>query len=85
MAQDQGVVSKKPRTIEIDEDLRFQKREWLFQRIGIAILFAFVVSAFLGFTGMGGPMSRAESWARAARAIQVRDPRTAWRHQRRAD
>lgn len=61
MAQDEGVVSKKPRTIEIDEDLRFQRREWLFQRLGIAFLFAFIASAFVGFTGMGGPMSHAEA------------------------
>jgi hypothetical protein len=54
-------VSRNSRTLEIDEDLQFQQKEWRFQRIGIVLLFAFVLSAFLGFTGMGGPMSRAEA------------------------
>ena len=59
-------MSKKARTLEIDEDLAFQHREWLFQRIGIAVLFVFIVSAGLGFTGMGGPMSHAEAGERGA-------------------
>ena len=54
----------KKRTIEIDEDLDFQKREWLVQRIGIALLGLFVIAAALGFTGIGGPMSRAEAGER---------------------
>jgi len=57
-------MSKKARTLEIDEDLGFQHREWLFQRIGIAVLLAFIVTAALGFTGMGGPMSHAEAGER---------------------
>ena len=57
-------MSKKARTLEIDEDLGFQRREWLFQRIGVAILFVFIVGAALGFTGMGGPMSHAEAGER---------------------
>lgn len=64
MAQNEAVVTEKPRTIDIDEDLRFQQREWLFQRIGIAVLFAFVVSAVLGFTGGGGLMSHGEAGER---------------------
>jgi hypothetical protein len=59
-------MSKKTRTLEIDEDLAFQHREWLFQRIGVAVLFVFIVSAGLGFTGMGGPMSHAEAGERGA-------------------
>jgi hypothetical protein len=51
-------VSKKPRTLEIDEDLHFQQKEWFFQRIGVALLCLFVVAALLGFTGISGPMSR---------------------------
>ena len=51
---------KKP-TLEIDEDLDFQVKEWRAQRIGIALLFLFVFSALLGFTGMGGPFSHGEA------------------------
>jgi hypothetical protein len=51
----------KRRTIEIDEDLEFQKKEWLWQRIGSVLLFVFVVAALLGFTGMGGPMSHGKA------------------------
>ena len=49
------------RTLEIDEDLHFQQKEWFFQRIGVGVLVLFVVAALLGFTGMGGPMSRGEA------------------------
>lgn len=52
-------MSKK-RTLEIDEDLNFQRKEWFAQRIGIIALWLFVVAALLGFTGMGGPLSRGE-------------------------
>ena len=56
-------MSKK-RTLEIDEDVPFQKKEWFFQRIGMALLFLFVVAALLGFTGLGGPASRGEAGER---------------------
>ena len=59
----EGLVSKK-RTLEIDEDVPFQKKEWFFQRIGMALLFLFVVAALLGFTGLGGPASRGEAGER---------------------
>lgn len=55
---------KAGRTLEIDEDLSFQKREWLFQRIGLGVLFLFVLTALLGFTGMGGPFSHGEAGER---------------------
>ncbi|HKY20623.1 MAG TPA: hypothetical protein VJM31_05335 [Vicinamibacterales bacterium] len=45
------------RTLEIDEDLDFQRKEWLWQRIGIAMLILFVLVALLGLTGAGGPLS----------------------------
>lgn len=57
-------MNKKARTLEIEEDLRFQRKEWLFQRIGIAILSVFVIAAALGATGMGGPISHAEAGER---------------------
>ncbi len=57
-------MSRKDRTLDIDEDLNFQKREWFFQRVGIGILFLFVLAALLGFTGMGGPVSHGEAGER---------------------
>ena len=49
------------RSLDVEEDLQFQQKEWLFQRIGVVVLVAFVLAAFLGFTGMGGPMSHAQA------------------------
>jgi hypothetical protein len=57
-------VSTKARTLEIEEDLRFQQKEWFFQRIGVVLLSLIVLGALLGFTGMGGPMSRGEAGER---------------------
>jgi hypothetical protein len=57
-------MTGKRRTLDIDEDIQFQQKEWFFQRIGIAVLFAFVIAALLGLTGMGGPMSRGEAGER---------------------
>jgi hypothetical protein len=51
-------MSRTSRGLDVDEDIAFQKKEWLAQRVGIALLFAFVASAALGLTGMGGPLSR---------------------------
>ena len=50
-----------PRSLEIDEDVAFQRKEWRFQRVGLAALFLFVLAALLGLTGMGGPLSRGEA------------------------
>lgn len=47
--------------LEIDEDLAFQVKEWRAQRVGIALLFLFVLGALLGLTGMGGPLSHGEA------------------------
>jgi hypothetical protein len=57
VAQDEGVVTRKRRELEIDEDLEFQKKEWRAQRVGFLLLVAFVLAALLGVTGMGGPLS----------------------------
>jgi hypothetical protein len=54
-------MSRKTRSIEIDEDLPFQRKEWFAQRIGIAFVGAFVIAALLGLTGMGGPLNRASA------------------------
>jgi hypothetical protein len=45
------------RALEIDEDMAFQRREWVAQRLGVVLLFVFVLGALLGVTGMGGPLS----------------------------
>jgi hypothetical protein len=45
------------RALEIDEDMAFQRKEWLAQRLGVVLLFVFVLGALLGLTGMGGPLS----------------------------
>ena len=49
------------RSLEIDEDLRFQEKEWRFQRVGLVVLCLFVAASALGVTGMGGPLSRGEA------------------------
>jgi hypothetical protein len=51
----------KKRTLEIDEDLEFQRKEWKVQRIGIALLSLFVLGALLGLTGVGGLLSTGEA------------------------
>lgn len=52
------------RTLELDEDIAFQRKEWLGQRIGIAVLSLFVIAAFLGLTGSGGVLSHATAGER---------------------
>ena len=52
------------RTIELDDDLAFQRKEWLGQRIGIAVLSLFVIAALLGLTGSGGVLSHATAGER---------------------
>lgn len=51
--------------LEINQDLRFQRREWRVQRIGWWGLSTFVVAAILGLFG-GGPLSRAQAGESAA-------------------
>ncbi len=55
------ITSREPRGLEIDENPNFVRKEWRFQRVGVAALFLFVAAALLGFTGKGGPMSRGEA------------------------
>lgn len=57
-------MSKKGRSLEIDEDLQFQRKEWIFQRIGVTVMGIFVIAALLGLTGMGGPLSHASAGER---------------------
>jgi hypothetical protein len=57
-------MSKKQRTLEIDDDLGFQRKEWFAQRVGIGVMGLFVIAAMLGFTGMGGPLNYASAGER---------------------
>ena len=47
-------------SLEIDQDLDFQKKEWRLQRIGWGIMALLIVAALLGLTG-SGPLARATS------------------------
>jgi hypothetical protein len=51
----------KKRTLQIDEDIVFQRREWIAQRVGIVVLSVFVLAALFGLTGAGGPLSHGEA------------------------
>ncbi len=48
------------RTIDIDEDPAYQRKEWIAQRIGIGAFALLAFAAALGFTGNGGPFSHGE-------------------------
>lgn len=48
------------KTFEIDQDLAFQRREWMVQRVGWWVLVSFVLAALAGLFG-GGPLSRARA------------------------
>ena len=54
-------MPNKKRTIELDEDIAFQHKEWMWQRVGIVALALLVLGALLGLTGVGGPLSRGEA------------------------
>lgn len=53
-------MTRKARTLEIDEDVDFQRREWFWQRVGFGLLAVFVLAAALGVTGAGGVLSGGE-------------------------
>lgn len=40
--------------LEIDEDLKLERRTWVIQRISWIIMFLILIAALLGFTGRGG-------------------------------
>jgi hypothetical protein len=44
--------------LQIEEDPEFQQKEWLAQRVGLALLAVFVIVAVLGLTGAGGFLSK---------------------------
>ena len=45
--------------IDIDEDFKFQQREWLFQKVGWVVIWLLLVAALLGVFGKG-PLSEAQ-------------------------
>jgi hypothetical protein len=51
----------KKRSLEIDEDISFQHKEWIAQRIGVVVLSLFVLTALFGLTGISGPLSHGEA------------------------
>jgi hypothetical protein len=51
----------KKRTLEIDENLDFQRKEWVAQRIGLWVLAVFVFGALIGLTGVSGPLTHGEA------------------------
>ncbi len=56
---------KKRDGLEIEEDLRHQRREWAFQRVGWTVMAVIVVAALLGLFGQG-PLSWSSVTAGAA-------------------
>jgi hypothetical protein len=63
-APDSGGMSSVQRLgdLEIDQDLTFQQREWIGERIGWAVLVLIILAASLGLLG-AGPFSRATAEA----------------------
>lgn len=57
--------------LEITQDERFQRREWVTERLGWSLVTAFVVAGFLGLLG-AGPLSQASA---AAGAVSVEHQR----------
>jgi hypothetical protein len=47
------VAPKRKGTIEIGEDLVFQRREWMFERVGWAAMLLVLLAALLGLLGNG--------------------------------
>ena len=83
-------MTERPRTIELAQDLAFQRREWSLQRIGWWALAAFVALAFLGLFG-GGPLSRARAgdagdpfWVEYERFVRIGAPTRLYVHGRSA-
>jgi hypothetical protein len=44
--------------LEIDEDFAFQKRHWIWQKVGLAGLLAFLILALTGLLGGNGPLAQ---------------------------
>jgi hypothetical protein len=55
-------MKRAERSLQIDENLDFQRREWRWQRVGWVALALFVIAAAAGVFG-GGPLSQASAGA----------------------
>jgi hypothetical protein len=47
--------------MEVKQDLEFQRREWVAQRVGWALMALVVLAGLLGLLGSGGPLSNASA------------------------
>jgi hypothetical protein len=62
--QSGGPTIRRVGDLEVDQDLEFQRREWLAERIGWAVMALLVLAALLGLFGTG-PLTRATAGDRA--------------------
>lgn len=53
----QAAAPPKKRTLQVNEDIRFQARDWFAQRVGWALLATLLLAGLLGLLG-SGPLSR---------------------------
>lgn len=67
--------SRESSLIELDEDLPFQRRNWIGQRIGWIAMAAIIAAALTGVFGARGPLSHAT--AGTAAVLEVEYPRFA--------
>ena len=58
-------------TLDLDEDLPFQRREWRCQRAGWGVFALLVVAALLGLFGAGGPLARGHAESAGAPAVEI--------------
>jgi hypothetical protein len=56
-AADRSPRAREPKDLQVQEDLAFQRRDWLAQRIGWGLLALVLLAGLLGLTG-SGPLSR---------------------------
>jgi hypothetical protein len=64
-----GVEKARIDGLEIDQDLDFQRRSWVVQRIGWIFMTLFVLSAGVGLLG-SGPLSHARAEAPGAMSVE---------------
>ena len=72
-------VASGSRAVPIDEDVRFQKRQWLAERIGWTAMALILIGAAAGLFGGAGPLSRSTA-ASADGAVGVEYARFARHH-----